>query len=60
MLVYTRRDSLAENRAMWIDRFLRILEIYIYMHTHTHTSLICIYIGLHIFLGSVSNFFMHY
>ena len=27
MLVYTRRDSLAENRAMWIDRFLRILEI---------------------------------
>ena len=27
MLVYTRRDSLAENRAMCIDRFLRILEI---------------------------------
>ena len=30
MLVYTRRDSLAENRAMLIDKFLRILEI----HTH--------------------------
>ena len=29
MLGYARRDSLAENRAMWIDRFLRILEIYI-------------------------------
>ena len=27
MLVYTRGNSLAENRAMRIDRFLRILEI---------------------------------